>query len=292
MMDIQNLIRRSEIDPKGSVTNASTGGTVPLVELALWFAKTLQTVTGKPFVTIYGAVRYGLRTVVLPFVGGGYWLNCDHNPADRAEMIEGTARCDTYNFDHTGQLVNPALEEAYRLRKSAVDLVTGIREIGACLSPGCFVHPVHGTTTCGCNAGSDTYGVTGDIAPAFHQKVNAGLSVAKKTPVLGAYGPTDNRRVKIVGTRTLVKRSGAGKSGGSKTPAYRFATVCECGRRTCWGACGTDNHMRFTLVMSTAGRTLVGIDPRRYDFNEVIALLTECLGGVPPVVEEYPFSRV
>jgi hypothetical protein len=48
--------------------------------------------------------------------------------------------------------------------------------------------------------------------------------------------------------------------------------------------------MRFTIVMSQKGRTLVGLDPRRSDYDEVIHLLTQALGGVPPVISDSPFS--
>jgi hypothetical protein len=294
MTEFKHLIKEAETDPStGQITNASTGGQVPLVELAIWNAERLQTLKGESYATLAGAIRHGLKRLIIPTVGG--WVAADHNPADRAGENLGTARINTYNHDHTGGIVNPAVEAAYKNRTTTQELVTGEREMGSCLDPSCFVHPIHRTTTCGNCQPSGTYGTTGDIGTAFHRIVNAGLTNELKTPMLGMKGG----RVVITQCRVLRKRAGAGKSGGSKFPAYRYGTTCPekrggCGRGICWGSsneCGSDNQVLFTIVESQKGRTLVGLDRRRDDFNEVVARLTEQVGGVAPVISPVPFSR-
>jgi hypothetical protein len=293
MMEFRPLISEAEI------MNASAGGmcSIPLVELSEWYSlggdAAMQNQSGEAYASPANEIRWGLPKVEIPFVPHG-WLACDENPADRAGMLDGVARLNVYNLDDKARIVNPALDEAHHLRSTSQDLTTGVREKGSCGEASCFIHPIHMTSGCGrsdCYP-SNTYGVTGDIGTEHHRKVCSGLTNTKKTAILGVqFSGTPYARLVIALTRTLGQRSGAGKSGGSKLIAIRYATTCDnCHRRTCWGVCGTDNHMRFCIVMSQKGRTLVGLDPRRSDYDEVIHLLTEALGGVPPVISDRPFS--
>jgi hypothetical protein len=295
MMEFKPLISEAEMK------NASDGGisTIPLAEFSEWYARNgdaaMLNQSGEAYASPANRIRWGLPKVVVPFVPLG-WLASDENPADRAGMLDGVARLNVYNLDDKSRIVNPSVDEAHHLRSTTQDLTTAVRELGSCGDAACWVHPIHRTTTCGCCQPSGCYAETGDIGTAHHRKVCSGLWNTKKTAILGVqFSGTPHARLVIALTRTLGQRSGAGKSGGSKLIAIRYATTCRteaggCGRSTCWGVCGTDNHMRFTIVMSQKGRTLVGLDPRRSDYDEVIHLLTQALGGVPPVISDSPFS--
>lgn len=293
MMEFRPLISEAEM------MNASAGGicSIPLAEFEEWFTShgdaAMQNQSGEAYASVANGIRWGLPKVIIPFVPFG-WLAAEKNPADRAGMLDGVARLNVYNLDDKSRIVNPALDEAHHLRSTSQDLTTAVREKGSCDEPSCFVHPVHLTTGCGrsdCHP-SNTFGLTGDIGVDHHRKVCSGLINTKKTGMMGAAGPVGGRYLRIATTRTLSQRSGAGKSGGSKVIAIRYATVCDnCSRRTCWGVCGTDNHVRFTIIhLQGIGRALVGLDPRRSDYDEVIHLLTEACGGVPPVISDRPFS--
>lgn len=303
MTEFTHLIKEAETDPStGQITNASTGGQVPLVELAIWNAESLQRLDGESYATIAGAIRHGLRQVRIPVVGGP--IMGDPNAADRAGELATDTRSAAYNIDHTGGVVNPAVEGAYKNRTTTQELITGIRELGSCLKDGCFVHPVHRTTTCGQCHPSGIYGPTGDIATAFHRVVSAGLWNEKKVAELGMV----NGEVAIIGSRVLRKRSGAGKSGGSKAPAYRYGTTCPtskggCGRSVCWGSsngCGTDNEALFTFVDHVGkdaygrrvelGREMTFLNRRADDFDTVVEGITQDDGVV--VIHSTPFINI
>ena len=242
MMGLRRLITEAEI------MNASAGGitTIPLAEFEEWFTShgdaAMLSQSGEAYASPANGIRWGLPKVIIPYVPIG-WLACDENPADRAGMLDGVARLNVYNLDDKSRIVNPSVDEAHHLRSTTQDLTTAVRELGSCGDPSCWVHPVHRTTTCGDCQPSGCYAETGDIGTAHHRKVCSGLWNTKKTAILGVqFSGTPHARLVIVMCRTLSQRSGAGKSGGSKLIAIRYATTCDCGRSTCWGICATDNH--------------------------------------------------
>jgi hypothetical protein len=266
---------------------------------ALWFSDLMESkTTGEAFATITGAIRHGLPTVQLPYVGG--WIYGIPNPADRATIANGTHRLSVYHRDHTGEVVNPALDYAYRNRQTTVSLTTAMREECGCGLEGCLIHPVEGTgggerkmgggdnTRHGDHVAIPTgsWVTVGDVATNYANKVNAGLG-DNKTPILGMSGG----QVVIAEYRTLSKRSGNGNNP-TQPVTYRYATVCGCGRRTCWGnICTPDSEMRFVLVMTGKGRTMAGLDPRGPHSVATIRAALEAQSGVEAVVvSNLPFE--
>ena len=294
------LLRREDAPP---LTGALTE--VPhLAELeryALWFSENLTTQDGKPYSTGNGAIRHGLPQVVLPFVRG--FVAGEENPADRATVATGTHRLSVYHRDHTGEIVNPAFDHAYKHRLSTVALTVGIREVCGCGIPddGCLIHPVEQTGGGLRNMGSNnTNGdhaavptgrmvEVGDIASHYGNRLNAGTRKGK-VGIIGLIGNTPY----IVEWRTASKRGGMGAKGQRDPSAvqFRYATTCECGRRTCWGnRCSEDSHLRFVICNTEKGRTLLAIDPRGEDSIATVRAALESQAGVGAVViSEQPFE--
>ena len=73
---------------------------------------------------------------------------------------------------------------------------------------------------------------------------------------------------------------------------FRYATTCECGRRTCWGnRCSEDSHLRFVICNTEKGRTLLAIDPRGEDSIATVRAALESQAGVGAVViSDQPFE--
>jgi hypothetical protein len=270
---------------------------------ASWFSEdqSITTTEGKPFKTGYGFIRYGLPQVVLAEVKG--WFAGDENPADRATVAEGEHRLSVYHRDHTGQVINPAFEHAYKHRLSTVALTVGIREVCGCGIPddGCLVHPVEQTGGGLRNMGSNnTNGdhaaihtgrmvMVGDIATLYGNRLNAGTQKGK-VGIVGLIGGVPY----IVGWRTASKRGGMGAKG-QRDPSliqYRHATSCDaCGRRTCWGNCTPDSHLRFFIGMTQKGRTLLALDPRGPDSIADVRAALESQAGVGAVIiSDQPFE--
>ena len=284
--------------PSNPVASFASGEEVPSPELAQWLGATLKAKNGESFKTLHMAVKHGLPGAVLPTISGGVrgtivgglWTDV-RNPAAAASVLDGEARASGYNLNHNGETVNPAL--TFDVRKSTVDLVTGLRHQCRCGVETCFVHPVERVGACGLVPnGTEDLVVTGDIAPAYNKKVSAGLvgKDAKRVPILGFRGG----KVVIVEYRTIYKRSGNGAHGGYKAPAFRYQTGCTsvCGKASCWGTCsGGDTAMRFTLVNTErSGLVMAGLDPRRtHDFNRVVDALTEQVGE-RLVISALPFQ--
>ena len=304
--DNNQLLRREEAPPQtGAIEQIENLGV--LAALVGWFADILQSATtGEAYRTFNGAIRHGLIRLRIPFVEG--WLSADENPADRASIAEGTHRLSVYHRDHTGEVVNPAFEHAYKNRLSGVALTTSLREKCGCGVEGCLIHNGNGWDRTGARAtgvrrtgtgirSGNCAGVptgefveVGDVATNYANKVRSGLRQEFKTPVLGMLGG----RVRIVETRTFSKRSGMGQKGADhpSTVTYRYATVCGCGKRTCWGLCVENSNAQFTIVNTRVGRTQVALDPRRQDFDEVVAALKEQVGEGALVMHPIPFQGV
>ena len=274
--------------------------------LALWLSPELNTAEGKPYSTIEAAIRHGLTKYQLPYVAGLIYEI--PNPADRAYVAAGSYRLSVYNVDHTNQVVNTALDEAYRNRKSTVSLTLALREKCGCGTPGCWIHPkgagawktgagASGSRQIGSGvrsgncAGFPTgeYELTGDVATDYQNKPTAGLRKKFKVPVFGMVGYGVNRRPAVVDFRTFTKRGGNGKNPTTKV-AYRYPTSCGvCGKKACWTGCIEDSHGHFTIAETDAGRTLGVLDPRRDDFAETWGAMESQISG-SLVVKPEPFN--
>ena len=109
--------------PIGEVT-ANADASI-LASLALWFRSQMATKEGGEYKTMWQAIKFGLKQVKVPFVRG--WVNTSSNPALRTVVADGNTRASAYNIDHTGKVTNPALESAYRQRKTGTEVHTGLR---------------------------------------------------------------------------------------------------------------------------------------------------------------------
>ena len=271
--------------PIGEVT-ANADASI-LASLALWFRSQMATKEGGEYKTMWQAIKFGLKQVKVPFVRG--WVNTSSNPALRTVVADGNTRASAYNIDHTGKVTNPALESAYRQRKTGTELHTGLRPQCDCGTEGCWVHRTENRGgLCGQpkNPASMNWVLDGSLAPQYHKKVNAGTWKGR-VPTITSIG---NQLWFTTTSRTLYKRSGAGRSGGFKNVAFRYATTCTgsagCGKKTCFGQCQSDSHMRFTLVDSDYGLVMAGIDPREDGYENTVSLL-KSLGAE---IKEYPFD--
>mgnify|MGYP004395843525 CR=1 FL=1 len=284
------------------------------VALALWFSDLLQSkTTGEAYATLHGAIRHGLREVILPYVSG--WLPSENeNPADRVSVMEGEYRISTMHRDHTGQVINPAYESAYKNRVSTVNLAESVREVCGCGLDGCLIHPVEGTGggervmggAKGRRGGhraipTGDFVVVGDIGLDYQNKIADGRGDDRmKVPILTMRGG----EVVIGKFRTLIKRSGNGKNP-TQPVAYRYGTTCNstalgvCGAGTCFGLCSEDDaglergahSMRFALVNTHRGRTMVGLDPRgRHSVATIRAALEAQEGVAAVIVQPVPFE--
>lgn len=258
-----------------------------LASLALWFRSQMATKEGGEYKTMWSAIKYGLKQVKVPFVTG--FVDTYDNPASRTVVADGNTRASAYNLDHTGKVVNTALESAYRERKTGTELHTGLRPKCDCGIEGCWVHlseRIGGLCRQPKNPDAMEWVLDGSLAPQYHKKVNAG-TYRGRVPTITAIG---NNLWFTTTTRTLYKRSGAGRSGGFKNVAFRYATTClgpqGCGKKTCFGQCRDDSHMRFTLVQSDYGLVMAGVDPREDGYENTMSLLKK-LGAE---VKEYPFD--
>ena len=269
-------------DIGGMTTNAEAS---TLASLALWFRAKMQTKQGGEYKTMWSAIKYGLKQVKVPFVTG--WVDTNQDPASRTVVADGNTRASAYNLDHTGKVVNTALESAYRERKTGTELHTGLRPKCDCGIAGCWVHlseRIGGLCRQPKNPAAMEWVLDGSLAPQYHKKVNAG-TYRGRVPTITAIG--DNLWF-TTKARTVYKRSGAGRSGGFKPVAFRYATTCEdgCGKKTCFGQCLDDSHMRFTLVQSDYGLVMAGVDPREAGYENTMTVLKN-LGAE---VKEYPFD--
>lgn len=278
---------------------------VVLQALALWFGESLRSAAGAAYSTLDRAVRYGLKTVQVPYVSG--WISSEEfNPADRATVMAGEYRISTMHRDHTGKVINPAYSSAYKNRISTVNLAESVREVCGCGLDGCLIHPVEKTGggervmggSKGRNGGhvgipTGEFVTVGDIGTDYQNKVNDGRGDERlRVPVLTMRGG----QVVIGQSRTLIKRSGNGKNP-TQPVAYRYATTCAdgCGRKTCFGLCGEEvrgeHSMRFTIVNTMVGRTMVGLDPRGPHSVATIRAALEAQEGVEAViVQPVPFE--
>jgi|13_taG_2_1085334.scaffolds.fasta_scaffold07271_1 hypothetical protein len=297
------LLQKEEAPPlKGALNEVKN--LVVLQALALWFGESLRSAAGAAYSTLDRAVRYGLKTVNVPYVSG--WISSeDMNPADRATVNAGTHRQSVQHRDHTGQVINPAYASAYKNRVSTVNLAESVREECGCGLHGCLIHPVEKTGggervmggAKGRNGGhigipTGRMVVVGDIALDYANKVNDGRGRRLRVPVLTMRGG----QVVIGQSRTLIKRSGNGKNP-TQPVAYRYATTHTdgCGRKTCFGLCGEEvrgeHSMRFTIVNTMVGRTMVGLDPRGPHSVATIRAALEAQEGVEAViVQPVPFE--
>lgn len=262
-------------------TNADAG---VLASLALWFRASMATKEGGEYKTMWQAIKYGLKQVKLPFVYG--MTSTGDDSALRTVVADGNTRASVYNIDHTGKVVNTALETAYRERKTGTELHTGLRPQCDCGADGCWVHRTeHRGGLCGesKDPASMNWVLDGSLAPQYHRKINGG-TFKGKVPTIIALGDT----LYFDDAKTLYQRSGAGRSGGFKKAAFRYATTCPdgCGKKTCFGLCQPDSHMRFALVQSWHGLTMVGVDPRNHRYENTMSVL-KSLGAE---VKEYPFD--
>lgn len=279
------------------------------VALALWFSESLNTQSGEAYATITGAIRHGLPTVTLPYVGG--YIYGIPNPADRARVAKGTHRLSVYHRDHTGEVVNPALDYAYRNRLSTVALTTSLREVCGCGLEGCFIHPIEGTgggkrimggskgRRGGCvGIPTGEFEEDGSIATGYGNKYDSGITnmVGDRTFKTAIFGMVGGR-VGVVAWRTCSKRAGMGAKG-ERDPSlvqYRYATSCDlCGKKTCWG-CTPDSHLRWTTVRTDKGRLHGALDPRgEANGYGSIATVRESLeaqeGVAAVVVSDQPFE--
>ncbi len=284
--------------------SASTEGmnsTVPSVELVGWFSENLVTLSGGSYKTVNGAIRHGLHRVRIPLVD---WFAANNiefdgqDPAFFSRVTDGTSRASAYNKDHFGRVVNMALTDFNRV--TSVDLVTGLRAKCRCDDEACFIHTWEKEGGCGLPAlGNEPMCITGDIAPEYHRNAHFGLikttarRVVHQVPILGVrYDKEGNpARLVVVGMRVATQRSGAGKSGGFKSVAFRYITTDPwgCGKSKCDGTCGGfDTHLLFTLVMTQYGVTQMAIDPRTSNVADVVSLLEAQVGNV--VVSATPFT--
>ena len=255
-----------------------------LASLALWFRASMATKEGGEYQTLWQAIKYGLKQVRFPFVYGMTMTSDD--PALRTVVADGNTRASVYNIDHTGKVVNTALETAYRERKTGTELHTGLRPQCDCGTDGCWVHRTENRGgLCGQykDPASMNWVLDGSLAPQYHRKIDGG-TFKGKVPTIIALGDT----LYFDDAKTLYQRSGTGRSGGFKKVAFRYATTCPdgCGKKTCFGQCQPDSHMRFTLVQSWHGLTMVGVDPRHHRYEDTMSLLKN-LGAE---VKEYPFD--
>ena len=258
-----------------------------LASMALWFRSQMATKEGGEYKTMWSAIKYGLKQVKVPFVRG--FVDTNDNPALRTVVADGNTRASAYNLDHTGKVVNTALESAYRERKTGTELHTGLRPQCDCGTPGCWVHlaeRVGGLCRLPKNPDAMNWVLDGSLAPQYHNKVQAG-TYRGKVPTITAIGDS----LWFTGKgRIVYKRSGAGRSGGFKPVAFRYATTCTgsegCGKATCFGQCRDDSHMRFTLVQSEQGLVMAGVDPREAGYENTMSVL-KSLGAE---VKEYPFD--
>ena len=305
------LIHEEEAPPlKGALTEVKN--LAVLQALALWFGENLRSAAGAAYSTLDRAVRYGLKTVQVPYVSG--WISSEHdNPSDRATVMAGEYRISTMHRDHTGQVINPAYASAYKNRISTVNLAESVRDVCGCGLDGCLIHPVEKTGggkrvmggSKGRNGGhigipTGEFVTVGDIGTDYQNKVNDGRGRRLRVPTLTMRGG----QVVIGQSRTLIKRSGNGKNP-TQPVAYRYGTTCDstlhgvCGAGTCFGLCSEDaqglergaHSMRFTIVNTHRGRTMVGLDPRGYHSIATIRAALEAQEGVEAVVvQPVPFD--
>ncbi len=257
-----------------------------LASLALWFRSQMATKEGGEYKTMWQAIKFGLKQVRVPVVKG--FVDSAPNPALRTTVADGTTRASAYNIDHTGKVVNTALESAYRERKTGTELHTGLRPQCDCGRDGCWVHRTeHIGGLCGQykNPASMNWVLDGSLAPEFHKKVNAGTWKGR-VPEITSIG---NQLWFSGNAYTANKRSGAGRSGGFKNVAFRYATTCPdgCGKKTCFGLCQPDSHMRFALVESEDVGLVMGlVNPRNPRYENTMSLLKK--QGAE--IKEYPFD--
>ena len=284
------LIQKEEVPPLMGILKEVENFNL-LANLALSLGEDRITkANGEPYSTLDGAIRHGLKNITVPYVHGLEFHKAEKNPADRAKVLNGTYVLSTSAVDHTGQVVDPMLEYAYKNRITTVELLTGHREVCGCGVEGCFIHPVEKTGTGSRRTGTGVrkgncagyptgeFVEVGSIGKDYGNKYDAGLG--KKVPIISVrWG-----RLEVVGWRTVGKRSGQGNNP-TQPVTYRYATTCpDCPRgdfKTCWGLCVENSELRFALVNTALGRTVVGIDQRRgpTELKDVHDAL-EATGGV------------
>tara|TARA_Y100001938_G_scaffold65180_1_gene90603 strand:- start:36874 stop:37779 length:906 start_codon:yes stop_codon:yes gene_type:complete len=287
------LLRKEEAPRKKGALNASPNWTL-WESLFLWYQLALVDLG---YTTPHTAIRFGLEKLTAPTVFG-YLLPCEYNPADRSGAQDGTWRVSVYNKSITNEIIDVTNSAADRAVSTTVKLVEGVREVCNCDDPACFIHPTYGT-----GGGERTIGggikegncpgfptgiftKIGHIAADYYNKVRAGLEKEFKVPILGLR----NGQLWVAGYRTLNKRSGNGKNP-TKPVTYRYATTCLdilCGKKTCFGLCQADSHMRFAVLPhEKKGRVMFGIDPRAEDYAEIVKIISDSPGGV---IQEEPYN--
>ena len=293
------LLQKEERPPVSGPLN-EVANIVTFERLALRFSENLTNNDGDPYSSGSTAVRFGLAKATVPFVQG--WVAGPMHPADRATVSDGTHRLTVYHRDHTGELVNPAFEMAYKNRLTTVTLSVGLREVCGCGLEGCFIHLVEKTGggervmggAKGRHGGCVGYPTglfieDGAIATLYGNKYNTGTPNGK-VGIVGLIGGMPY----IIGWRTASKRAGMGAKG-QRDPSliqYRYATSCKvCSRKTCWGNCTPNSHLRFFVCNTMKARTVLALDPRGEDsIADVRAALERQEGVESVIITDHPFE--